>query len=210
MNETRLKIIIFCLVAIIALLVIPNISAANEALTFKQHEIVDIKLPCSYKGANCNITAAAGCNLTVIYPNGTFMFENQPMTLGVGTGIANYTLPNTFALGDHPYKQSCYESELFGEDTGVITITSTGTEGNNNLILIFFGVFAVLLLVIGYAMEIPTMGFFAGIMFLLSGMFVLIYGFGSINDWYTQAFGVVAIALGIIISMAAAFTWMPE
>jgi len=209
MNETRLKIIIVCLVAIIALLVIPNlVSAAVDDLTFKQYDTVDLKLPCSYKGANCDGTGT--CNLTVIYPNGTFMLENQPMTVGAGTGMANYTLPSTYTLGDHPYKQSCNQAELWGEDTGVITITSTGTIGNNNLIPIFLIIFAVLLFILGYFMEVPMLGFFSGVMFLIVGMFMMIYGFGSIADLYTQAFALVLIALGMIVTLTAAFSWMKE
>ena len=182
------------------------LAAADEDLTFKQWDTVDIKLPCSYKGANCAL--AAVCNISVTFPNGTFMVENQPMT-NTGNGMPNYTLPTSGVIGEHNYKQTCTQSGLSADDSGVITITTTGI-GSNNKIPIFLLIFAVVLLIFGIILEQPTMGFFSGILFLMAGMYLMIYGFGDIADLYTQAFALIVIALGMVITIMAGFSWMDE
>jgi len=206
MNLTSKTIILTLIILVVGIFSLNIASAVAEDLTFKQWDTVDIKLPCSYKGANCAATAI--CNISVTFPNGTFMVENKPMT-NTGNGMPNYTLPTSGVIGEHNYKQTCTQSGLSADDSGVITITTTGI-GSNNKIPIFLIIFAVTLLIFGIILEQPTMGFFSGILFLMVGMYLMIYGFGDIADLYTQAFALIIIALGIIITIMAGFSWMDD
>ena len=194
------------LIFMIGILALSFATAAEEDLTFKQWDAVDLKLPCSYKGANC--AASAECNISIMFPNGTFMVENQEMTNN-GNGMPNYTMPTTGVIGEHNYKQTCTQSGLSASDSGVITITTTGI-GSNNKLPIFLILFAVALLIFGLALENPMMGFFAGILFIMVGMYLMIYGFGDINDLYTRAFALIILALGMIVTIMAGYSWMDD
>jgi len=200
------KITILLAILMIGIFALNFASALDEDLTFKQWDSVDIKLPCSYKGANCD--ASAICNISITFPNGTFMVENKPMT-NTGNGMPNYTMPTTGVIGEHNYKQTCTQSGLSADDSGVITITTTGI-GSNNKLPIFLLIFAVILLVFGIVLEQPMMGFFSGILFIMIGMYLMIYGFGDISDLYTRAFALIILALGMVITIMAGFSWMDE
>ncbi len=193
-------------IIVISIFFISPTTAADEDLTFQQWETVNLKLPCTYNGANCDVTAE--CNLSVTFPNGSFLTENKPMTNN-GNGMPNYTLTAMSTLGVHNYKQTCLQAGLSASDSGVITITSTGSESSIKLPL-FLGIFALILLVLGITLENPMMGFFSGILFLMIGMYLMIYGFGDINDLYTQAFALIIIAMGMVITIMAGFSWMDD
>ncbi len=194
------------LILMIGLLALSFASATEEVLTFQQYETIDLKLPCSYNGANCDNTAV--CNISVTFPNGTFMVENKPMT-NTGNGMPNYTLPTSAIIGDHNFKQICTQAGLSAEDSGSITITTTGIGANSKL-PIFLLIFAVVLLIFGLILEQPMMGFFSGILFVMIGMYLMIYGLGDINDLYTRAFALIVLALGIVITLMAGFSWMDD
>lgn len=178
-----------------------------SAITFKQYEEdANLKLPCSYYGANCE--ASAICTISILYPNNTFMIENQNMTNN-GNGMPNITLPNTETIGEYNYKLSCTQSGESASSENTFDITTTGIRANNK-IPIFLLIFASLLLIMGFLFRSPPTGFFSGILFVLSGMYLMIYGFGDIADLYTRGFALIVLALGAIMSILAWLSWFDE
>lgn len=205
-NVTSKKILLTLTIFLMGIFLLSFAQAAEESLTFKQHEIIDLKLPCSYNGANCDNSAV--CNISIMFPNGTFMVENQPMT-NTGNGMPNYTLPTSGIIGIYNYKQNCIQSGLSAADPGTFEITTTGMSADSKL-PIFLIIFAVVLLIFGLVLENPMMGFFSGILFIMIGMYLMIYGFGDIADLYTRAFALILLTLGMTITIMAGFSWMDD
>jgi hypothetical protein len=178
-----------------------------SATTFKQYQQnATLKVPCSYNGTNCDDTAVV--NLSIIYPNGTTMVNNKLMN-NTGNGMPSYEIPNANTLGIYSYKTSATQNGISGSYTNVFDITTTGIDANNK-IPIFLLIFSVVLLVLGFWFESPPIGFFSGILFMLTGVYLMIYGFGDINDLYTRAFAYVVIALGMITSVLAGFSMIED
>lgn len=177
-----------------------------SAITFKQYDPAYLKLPCSYNGTNCDITAVV--NISIVYPNGTTMVDNQLMNNN-GNGMPDYTLPNTNTIGIYTFKMSATQYGVSDSASGKFSITSTGINSNNKIPM-YLLIFSVVLLILGFWFESPPMGFFSGILFILTGVYLMIYGFGDINDLYTRAFAYIVIALGMIISILAGFSMMDD
>ena len=63
------------------------------------------------------------------------------------------------------------------------------------LIILFFAIYA--------ANE--YIGFISGALFILSGIYVMIYGFGEFSGTYIRSLSFILIGLGILIFIAAAY-----
>jgi len=196
------KIIVILIMGIFLL----GLASFTTAVTFKQYEIANLKLPCSYNGTNCDSTAV--CNISILYPNGSTMVDNKLMNNN-GNGMPNYTLPNTNTLGSYDYKMSATQAGVSDSASGIFKITSTGIDSNNK-VPIYLLIFSVVLLILGFWFENPVMGFFSGILFMLAGVYLMIYGFGDINDLYTRGFAYITIALGMIISVLAGLSMIED
>jgi len=175
-------------------------------IVFTQYEEANLKVPCSYNGTNCDATAV--CNISILYPNGTTMVNNKLMNNN-GNGMPNYTLPNTNTLGIYTYKMSATQAGVSGSDEDTFKITTTGIDGNNKIPM-YLLIFSVILLILGFWFESPPMGFFSGVLFMVSGVYLMIYGFGNINDLYTRAFAYVVIVLGMMVSLLAGFSMIDD
>lgn len=105
------KSIIFLVIALIL------ITTASAETIFKTNTKADIKVPCYDGDAFCPSTAE--CNLTVLYPNGTEILNNQVMTYS--TSFFNYTLNEnqTNEIGDYQANVLC----ISGTDSGIYTFT---------------------------------------------------------------------------------------
>lgn len=100
-----------------------------SAFTFKQSEQFDLKIPCIINEAPCGKTSAI-CNITIVYPNGTFLLSDKKMT-GQNGGIFNYSF-NSSVIGEHPTTIFCTEKGLNGTSTFDININSLGLESTDS------------------------------------------------------------------------------
>jgi hypothetical protein len=46
----------------------------------------------------------------------------------------------------------------------------------------------------------------AGILFIIFGIYTIVYGLGFVSDFYTQAIGYVTIGMGLFIFLASAYS----
>jgi len=119
----------------LVLLILTVLPLCN-ALVFQQNQVVDLKIPCTLEGYPCSTSAL--CNLTIIYPNSSYLLDNQGMT-NLNTGDFNYSL--TFIeIGDYSTKVQCVDGIYNSTATFPITITHTGSElsvGQGIIFLIF-------------------------------------------------------------------------
>ena len=91
-----------------------------------------------------------------------------------------------------------------------IMVTPTGEEQKsilNNPVVLILLILAVTLVIIGVYFRVPAIGFLGAILFLLAGMYVLIYGFNSVTNLYTRGSGITIIALGMFFMIVSAYEW---
>jgi len=163
--------------------------------TIKENECVNIKTILNTTSVNIS---------SISYPNSTIIITEQPMTK-VGHTF-NYSFCNTNTIGIYIYDYYDSEGNVYVND---FEITSTG-KSSNNKIPIYLLISGLVLLILGYLFESPPIGFFSGILFILVGTFLMIYGFENITDLYTRGFALVIIGFGMTISFLAGYSWLDE
>jgi hypothetical protein len=151
------------------------------------------------------VSDASSCNITSItFPvNSSYALRNVEMQKN-GTHF-NYTFCSTNTLGVYTVDGVCDDAVWVYD----FEVTTTGIFANN-LIPLFLLISSIVLFIIGVTLENPPCGFFSGILFLMSGMYLMIYGFGNISDLYTQSFALVVIAVGSITSILAGYSWVED
>lgn len=188
----------------IALIALASVSAASITVSrltydYKVGSQIDIKNPCYYNGANCPPTTT--CAITVYDPNNAIIINNQQMTYS--TAFFNYTLPDAnYSIGSYKCDMVCTYAGVSGSQRFYLDI---GSGGNMGLFLIL-ALASLLLLLVGYLMENEYIGFISSTLFILTGLYALIYGVGNLSNLYTTGIGWVALGLGILFMMASAYS----
>lgn len=117
-------------------------------------------------------------------------------------GVAN-------TIGDYAWTVTCqdgtaqvggYASGYFEiiQDPDIVLFTDATSDWRIFLILV---IIAFALLVIALYTENYIFAFFAGLLFLLAGIYGMIYGFDNINDFYTRAISSILLGMGLIITV---------
>jgi len=122
-RNAKMKKIILLMIMAICLI---GFASAQSELFYKQGSTIDLKIPCFANGTYCS--GSATCNITINYPNGTSLINNQPMTNQAS--FFNYTLNSsqTTVLGPYQSSMVCDENGTSGHSTFQFMITSSGTE----------------------------------------------------------------------------------
>jgi hypothetical protein len=125
-------------------------TALASAITYVEQEtIFDFKETCTMDGSPCN--ASAICNLSVKYPDNTYLISFESMT-NQNNGDFNYTFneTQTSTLGEHGWDIYCCQAGECDEGHGEFTITPNGLAMTTPTIityLIILGFFVIFLLV---------------------------------------------------------------
>lgn len=170
------------------------ISAIPTLGVFKVDTCIELKQTCG----NCSYV-----NLTsVLYPNSTPVIINSMMTKD-GSSF-NYTFCENSALGN-------YIVNGIGNPDGVPTIfaynyvvTTTGNNQNNTIPL-FLGLAGLILFLIAIFSRNLYIGFISGVVFIVLGIYTMIFGLGFASDFYTQALSYVSLGFGLLIFLSAAY-----
>jgi len=184
----------------ISLFIVMNTYLVLAADTYKVAEEFDLKRPCWNNGTYCS--AAAICNLTILNPNGTSIITDEVMTNQIY--FHNYTT-SVEEVGDYYAQITCIDAGENGFETFIFKATPTGDSRELNY-FIFLAIGAVVVLGIGYLLENEYIGFLAGILFLITGIYSMIYGISDLADTYTRAVALVSIGLGLIFTIASAYS----
>jgi len=188
------------------LLALPLLVLADTE-TYKINQEIDLKFTCTLNDAIPS--AASSYNITINYPNGSTFLDNKNTT-ALGNGAFNYTTTFT-TTGLHKVQMFCWDGAYSFSDEGYYDITPTGiiqTSIFNNPILIFLGILGLGLVIFGAAKGIPWFGFIGSILFLLLGIYTMIYGFNNTTDLYTRGVAITFIGMWIIFMFAAAYEWV--
>jgi ABC-type transport system involved in cytochrome c biogenesis permease subunit len=72
------------------------------------------------------------------------------------------------------------------------------------------GLLGLVLCIVGATKGIPWFGFIGSIMFLLIGVYTMIYGFDNVNNLYTQGAAIVFLGMGILFMFLSALEWVMD
>ncbi len=193
------------LTIILGMFLLTLASAIDPTYFGKQYEDINIVETCTIRGFPCPSDYL--CNITVSDPDLNVIVLNSPMTKN--DTIYNYTFVSTDLLGDYDYNVYCDNITYSGNEEGLLRVTTTGREPNMMitilLLLCSLGLFVLALYLKNYAM-----GFLAGILFLVSGVYLMVTGLGDLADLYTRAIAGVIIAFGGFVTLVAGIEWLEE
>jgi hypothetical protein len=168
-------------------------SSINNIGTVKQYNCITLPQTC-----NCtwnNIT-------TIMFSDKTYVTINEAMTAD-GTYF-NYTFCNTTLIGD-------YIVNGVGDKDGATTpfnywfeVTTTGNN-NNNTIPLFLALGGFIIFMLAILTRNLYIGFISGIVFIVLGIYLMVYGVGIISDFYTQTLSYVSLGFGLLIFLSAAY-----
>ena len=172
----------------------------------KQYEEVNIVEICSYEGFPCSDTF--GCNITIINPDNDLIILNEVMTQN--ETIYNYTFAYPSTLGNYAIKFYCSNITFSGSNIeSTLLVTTTGRDVDQTFVIIILLV-ALVLYLIALFIKNHAMGFISGILFVIAGVYILIYGLTYLNDMYTRSIALVVLGFGMFIVLIAGLEWMDE
>lgn len=174
--------------------------------TYQQNTVVNLFVPCTNNGTACS--ASVTCNGTIINPIGTLLINNEAMTRNISTYNITLIGAQTSVLGEYQFTVTCCDGTDCAAEDLTFIITSTGFPETYNiwLVMVLF-VISSLLLVFATATSNSTFGFASGTLFILTGLFLMVYGLANIADMYTRGLAIVVIAIGIYIFFVAAYSF---
>jgi len=176
---------------IMVLMAVFSVSSIETLGNFKVNECINLKQICS----NCSYV-----NITsILMPNSTQILGEVKMTK-LGTEY-NYTFCDASMIGDYIVNG---KGDLDGKDTIFaydFKITTTGNEGNIIPIFLFIG--GILFFVIAIISKNPIIGIFSGMILILAGIFMMIYGFGNISNDYSRGIAFISLGFGFVVSFVS-------
>jgi hypothetical protein len=117
----------------------------------------------------------------------------------------NYTFSDTtLPLGIYRNSMYCSDGINSGSEIFYFRINQTGDNRTSTLFLIL-ALGSVIVLGFGVLFQNEYIGFIAGGLFIVTGVYVMIYGFADLSDMYTRAIAYVSIGLGLIFEVAAGY-----
>ena len=121
--KMRKRAIITLMVLVLAIGI--SLLVSTEAKIYKQHSIINLKIPCSYNGTFCSSSAL--CNITVEYPNSSAMLDEAGMTSS-GNGMPNYTLSDSTITGTYQFTTLCCQAGYCDDYSSTFEINKLGEE----------------------------------------------------------------------------------
>lgn len=201
------KTIIILLMAF--LLVLPLMDAQDQ-YTYKAGEVSDLKIPFEVDGEAAS--SSATCNISIQYPNGSYLVSNTPMT-NLNNGEFNYTFykNQTKISGGYKWVAYCCDGSKCASGYDNFEITPSGKSGTSNII---FFLFLILMLyginLLGFFGENETMTLLGGMALIFLGVYLINNGIIIYRDNLTNYFSYITIAWGTVSCFMAAYSWYKD
>lgn len=161
--------------------------------TFKQNTNINLRQICD----TCSYVTLS----SVTYPNSTTLTINTNMSK-VGIDY-NYSF-NVATLGSHYYSVFGDKDGTIATETFCFEVTPTWDDRGFSLFLILI-IFSLGLFVLAYVIDMDWLIFLSGILWVITGVYSMIYGVGDLADLYTRTIAGVSWAIGIVLVVAAIF-----
>lgn len=185
----------FNFIFLLLFLALPLVAAQQE--TFQFNKQFDLKRGCFNEGFFCNANFV--CNITLIYPNGNILINNQLMTIQGSFRNITISQSQNNQLGIIEAITSCNNGTDAGGDTFEIEITGDGLPSQ-----VFPTQFSIILL--GFLLiaggsfndRFNLLKVAGSILIMVMGVLTLYPGYSFINysNLMGQTMGVIFIALG--------------
>jgi hypothetical protein len=134
------------------------------------------------------------------------LINNQQMTNQ--EAFHNFTIIREYTIetGTYPCLASCKDGIYNGWQKCDYEVTATGSSSvNSNWIITLLIIVAWLLFVLCLVFNNNIIGFFAGMMLIIVGVFVYIQGIASVKNLLTEGTGIIHIGIGIIIMIITSY-----
>ena len=197
----KTKILIITLLCIIML---PMVLADTEIHQINQD--IDLRFTCTSNG---EIPVGALFNISISYPNGS-AFINNKQASEIANAIFNYTT-NFPITGLYKVEMVCIDGTNTYLNSGWYDLTPTGVEQTSildNPLLLIMGAIGIVILIFSMVYGMPFMGFIASVIFILLGIYTMLYGFNNTIDMYTRGTALVIVGIGIFVMFASAYDWV--
>jgi len=165
---------------------------------------VNITETCEVNGFPCDNTF--GCNITIINPLEQVVVRDNLMTRNFPNYA--YTFTNTSELGNYKISVYCTNGTGSGLNDELVLKVSTNGKPDTIKVQIFMLVIALIAFVLATYLKNPGFGFTAGVLFMVTGIYLMVYGFGDIADLYTRTMAWIVLAFGLIIVIVSGVEWL--
>ncbi len=194
---------LFCLIFIF--LVMSLVSAQTITKPFNQQ--FDFKRPCFNNGTFCS--SSAQCNITIIYPDGATMINNQIMTFNSSFFNKTVLQSQNNKLGFHDVIMSCCDSNVCGKETPILEITGDGFPNKVFPTQFVIIILAFILVAVGFWFDgLRLFKHLGSILLMIMGILTLYPGYSFIN--YTtllgKGLGFLAIGAGFYFLIEDSFS----
>lgn len=197
-NKLNSKLSLLLLVA----LLLPLVSSAEY--TFPYSRDANFTMPCDVNGQPCP-PASTSCFLTLRSPANTYLLDAVNMTIQ-NNGDAQYIIPasSISEIGVYSGKVYCTNTTLSNTVTFTADVNATGDSRGISLFLIL-AISSLLVMAVAMLAQNEYIGFVGGALFIVTGIYAMIYGVGNLANTYTRTIGFTSIGLGLMFFIAAAF-----
>jgi len=156
------------------------------------------------------LNTQADCFLHLYTIDGNHTFEGQLGLDGNGQDWDIFIAPGNFStLGQHSLYIWCNGSAFGGEAKETFEVTPAGftsaLDSANYKLFILLILISVGLFLLAYLLDSDWMIFLSGILWILTGMYGMIYGIGNLANLYTQGVSGILIAVGLVFLIASIF-----
>lgn len=187
------------------LIAIPLVYSAEATSFFKYSEHAEVKRECFNDGALCG--ALFNCSLTVYDNNANVVFDNLEMNRTAA--YYNVTIESLLDIGQYRSRMTCTDGSNSGSEIFYFDVTSSGEEDRKDLFLIMV-LGSVILLTLAAIIKSNELGVFSGMLFLVSGVYTMIYGINGVYDLYSRSIAGVVIGLGMMLIIMSAYDMLTD
>lgn len=147
-------------------------------------------------GATCTFILYGGGSY-----NGNKILSNTS-ALGTASSIS-YSIPssNLSEIGEYRSQLNCNSTNAAGFYNQEFNVQS---PGDLNLFIVL-AISATVVLGFAFLFQNEYIGFLAGAMYIVVGVYVMIYGLAGLSDMYTRTIAFISLGLGFIFEIAAGY-----
>jgi len=157
----------------IILILFISFAYAEPSLVYMKNDKIDLKVPCEVGSNHSACSSGVACNISITYPNSSYMSDNAVMTHGVPN--YNYTLPSSSVSGTYNAHMYCTDGTNSGFGLFQFKISSSGQNNITPLTsIIALGIMALIMIIIAYILGDEH--WFMKIFMTLGAIFCIVLG----------------------------------
>jgi hypothetical protein len=149
-------------------------------------------------GFSCLFYMANSTGNVIVYQNTTFYLDGH---WGINILGGNFS-----SLEIYPFGIKCEYNSFGGATISYFEVTGTGRDGDIGMDTFLILIFAAIIVFVGsYVLDMDWGVFLSGILFILAGIYSMIYGLGNVSDLYTRGIAIICIGIGLVFLVASLF-----